>query len=252
MRHFPQFTDHVGLRSIVSGSEETLIIVQARMDSRRLPGKVLAPIGGVPLLVRLLDRIRRSRYGANVVMATTIREDADILAQCAASAGVAVCRGAVDDVLGRFSAVVRERSPTCVVRVTADNPLTDPMLLDAIVDRRCEGDYDYVYAPGAPIGTAADVLTKDALRTCELNARSHRHREHLNTYVLDHSDKFRIGVYDLPAPLRRPDVRVTVDTQHDLDRARQIHDALKDAETATVEEIIQAADSLTANTPSWI
>ncbi len=231
-------------------TSDVLVVIQARMASRRLPGKVLAPIGGEPLLVNLIRYVRRARHGSNLVVATTIRGDDDAIAQCAERAGVPVYRGAVDDVVGRFLAAAHDRPATCMVRVTADNPFTDPGILDSVVDYRCDGSYDYVHAPNAPVGTAVDVITVEALRICDRKAETDRHREHLNAFVLDHPDEFRVGIYDPPASLRRPDVRVTVDTQHDLDHARRIHDALRDPETATVEEIIQAADSLTARTPS--
>ena len=112
----------------------TLAIVQARMGATRLPGKVLASIGGVPMLRRLLDRLQAVPAIDDMVVATTTNPEDDVLAAWLAAAGIACYRGSSDDVLDRFVQAAADREAELIVRVTADDPLKDPEITSQVID----------------------------------------------------------------------------------------------------------------------
>lgn len=199
-----------------------LAVIQARMGSRRLPGKVMAELCGRPLIARLVERIRQAANVDHLVLATTTAADDDVLAAWAAETELRVVRGPESDVLARFIAVLDACPAEIVVRVTADNPFTDAEQLDAVVARLRDGTFDYVHAPGLPDGAGVDAFTAMALRRCHAGARTPYQREHINAFVLDNPRDFRIGVHAPSPPLRRPEIRLSVDTAEDLARTRAI------------------------------
>ncbi len=218
-----------------------LAVIQARMGSRRLPGKVMADLCGRPLIARLVERIRQAANVDHLVLATTTAADDDDVAAWAAETGLGVVRGPESDVLARYIAVLDAYPAEFVVRVTGDNPFTDAEQLDAIVARLRDAKLDYVHAPGLPDGAGVDAFSAAALRRCHARARTPRHREHINAFVLENPRAFRIGVH-APAPsLRRPEIRLTVDTAADLARTRSILAGFADARP-TLTEIVAFVD----------
>lgn len=217
-----------------------LAVVQARMGSRRLPGKAMAELRGRPLIARLVERLRRAASVDHVVLATTTAAGDDVLASWAAAAGLRVVRGPETDVLARYVAALEACPAEIVVRVTADNPFTDAEQLDAVVALLRDRGFDYVHAPGLPTGAGVDAFTATALRRCHAGARTPYQREHINAYVLDNPRQFRIGVHEPAPPLRRPEIRLTVDTAADLARIRAILAGM--AEPPTLAEIVAYVD----------
>ncbi len=218
-----------------------LAVIQARMGSRRLPGKAMAELCGRPLIARLVERIRQAANVDHLVLATTTAPDDNVLAAWAAEAGLRFIRGPETDVLARYIAVLDAIPADIVVRVTADNPFTDAEQLDAIVARLRDANLDYVHAPGLPDGAGVDAFTAAALRRCHARARTPYQREHINAFVLENPQAFRIGVH-APAPsLRRPEIRLTVDTAEDLARTRAILAGFADS-WPTLAEIVAFVD----------
>jgi spore coat polysaccharide biosynthesis protein SpsF len=157
-----------------------------------------------------------------------------------------VVRGEDGDVLSRYMRVLEAHPGDPVVRVTADNPLTDPGLLDAMVGMLADQHFDYVHAPEAPYGAAVDVFSLAALRRCHEDGKSTRQREHINAHILDNSGSFRIGVFKPPPELRRPDLRLTVDAPEDLERLRGLLSGLADPLNVPITEVIRIADEKSA------
>ena len=216
-----------------------LAVIQARMSSRRCPGKVLAEIGGRPLLALLVARLRRARRLDRLVVATTTGPADDPVAAWAEGNGVNLVRGPEDDVLTRYVQVVALFPARVVVRVTADNPFTDPLLFDTTVEVMESGGFDYVHMPEAPLGSAVDAFSHTALWRCHREGWTAYQREHINAYVLDHAPLFRIG--RAAPPLVRPDLRLTVDTPDDLAAARRLADRLPDPVTASLHDLAAAS-----------
>lgn len=206
----------------------TIAVVQARAGSSRLPGKVLQPINGVPMIVKIIMRISRSEEVGSVVVATTREAGDDPVARISAEAGAEVIRGDEFDVLDRFHDVLLARPDASeIVRVTADCPFVDPGIVDRLVRlRRAEGA-DFVanrLPPPAtrtyPVGLDVEVCTPDALECAWREASSLFEREHVMPFLYGNAARFRTIVDELDEDLSR--FRWTVDEPADLEAVRAI------------------------------
>jgi spore coat polysaccharide biosynthesis protein SpsF len=190
-------------------------IVQARMGSSRLPGKVLRPLGGQPALLRVLQRVWRSRFHGEAIVATSdLPQDDPIAAWCKLER-VPCFRGSERDVLDRYYKCALMMGAEIVVRVTADCPLLDPQLLDCLIATHREEQADYVFCQGMPAGIGQETLSFSALERSWLEATQPEEREHVIYYVTEHPDLFRVLILDPPAELALPDWRLTLDTEAD-------------------------------------
>jgi len=197
-----------------------VIVLQARMGSSRLPGKAIARIGGRTILQRCLDRLRAAS-GMPVVLATTTRPEDDVLALEAQARGVPVCRGADADVLSRFLLTARTLRATHVVRATADNPAVDLDAPARVMQHLVRSGADYVAEPDLPCGAGVEALSVRALAEAAELAIGPGDREHV-TPVLRRAGRFHAVLAPAPAALRRPDLRLTVDTSDDLAFMRRV------------------------------
>jgi spore coat polysaccharide biosynthesis protein SpsF len=161
--------------------------IEARMTSSRLPGKVLMPAGGKPLLQVLVERLRRARSIDCIVLATTINTSDDALAELAAACGISCFRGSEDDVLGRVRGALDAHDAEVCVEITADCPLVDPEMVDAMVASFAEtrGRHAYVANTtgpqlGVPHGFDIQVFEADALRAIDDEAHDPEAREHVS------------------------------------------------------------------------
>lgn len=195
----------------------TLAIVQARMGSTRLPRKVMRPIGGVPMIERLLRRLQRSQRIDRIVLATAEGPANEPLAAFVRGLGFAVHQGSELDVLDRYYQAARPHRPAAVVRVTGDCPLIDPVLVDEVIDLFERAGCDYasnIQPPTYPDGLDAEVFTFAALERAAHEATRPFDREHVTPYLRE-SGRFRTasltGADDLSAE------RWTVDEAADFD-----------------------------------
>jgi spore coat polysaccharide biosynthesis protein SpsF len=200
-----------------------LAVVQARMTSSRLPGKVLADVVGEPMLSLQLGRLARAKQLGRIVVATSVDESDDPVAELADALGAEVCRGSLDDVLARFAlAAEGHRGP--VVRLTADCPLIDPAVVDATVRLFLETsgcDYASNFDPRRyPDGLDTEVLSADTLACAAAEATFPIDREHVTPFV--RRDRKRFKAVGLEGPLDCGELRWTVDTQDDLDFVRAV------------------------------
>ena len=205
----------------------TLAIVQARMTSSRFPGKVLAPLAGEPMVIRQLERIQRAETLDGIVVATSTDVSDDELAQVLDANGFDVVRGDLNDVLARFITVTNQYQPETVVRLTADCPLTSPVVIDRVVARFNEGGYDYVsntMTPTYPDGLDVEVVRASVLQeVAEVTSDEHE-REHVTLGVYRRQDRYRIG--NVIGDTDLSDLRWTVDTPEDYAFVQAIYDAL--------------------------
>lgn len=202
-------------------------ILQARMSSSRLPGKVLRPLLGVPMLLRQVERIRRATTLDALVIATSTDRSDDALEQACTENGLSCFRGALDDVLDRFYQVARERHPEYVVRLTGDCPVADPAVIDAVVHYAVSGGFDYTsntLPPTFPDGLDVEVFTFQSLETAWREARLPSQREHVTPFIHQQPERFRIGNYAGPHDLSH--LRWTVDEALDFELIRQIYESL--------------------------
>lgn len=193
-----------------------LAILQARMSSSRLPGKVMKPLLGQPMIARQVERLRRSNRLSRLVVATSTRADDDVLADWCRAAGLDCFRGDLDDVLSRFLGVLAANDwPEHFVRLTADCPLADPELIDAVVEEHLASGADYTSMHEGrtfPKGLDVEPVRTSALRDAAGFARG-EDREHVTRYLYTHPDRYRIHVVRREPPQR---YRWTVDTPEDF------------------------------------
>jgi spore coat polysaccharide biosynthesis protein SpsF len=204
-----------------------VVIVQARMTSTRLPGKVLADLAGRPMLAQQIRRIRECRRADDIVIATTTRDSDDAVVELARSEGVRWYRGDEQDVLARYVFAAREARADLVARVTADCPLLDPAETDRVIGELQEhaGQADYasnVIERTFPRGLDAEALFRDVLERVGRMASSAKAREHVTWYVnRERPELFvRRSVRDASS---NADLRWTVDAPEDLDVVRRIY-----------------------------
>jgi spore coat polysaccharide biosynthesis protein SpsF len=217
-----------------------LIVLQARMGSSRLPGKVLAPLGGRSVLAHCIDRLTAAAVGEVIVATTTRPEDEAVVAE-ARAAGVDVMRGPVDDVLARFVAAVDGWTGPYVVRATADNPLVD---IDgaARLLRLLDAGADYAIEDGLPVGAAVEAMRVEVLREADALATTAYEREHVTPFIRQSPDRFAVRSAPAPFELRRPSLRLTVDTRHDLQFVRSLVDQAGGASLVPLGQLIALAD----------
>jgi spore coat polysaccharide biosynthesis protein SpsF len=222
-------------------AQTTLTILQARMSSRRLPGKVLADLEGAPMILRQIERLRRAPGLGTIIVATSVEPSDDPLVACLKSAGVPVHRGALDDVLGRFAEAIKRFGPVkTVVRLTADCPLADPEVIEATLalQRTSGADYASSTAAGRTFakGLDVEVMTADCLLTAAAEATASYDREHVTPFIYNHPQRF--SVVGLTQAADEGDVRWTVDLPEDLDFVRAVYAALyRDTPAFTSEDI---------------
>jgi spore coat polysaccharide biosynthesis protein SpsF len=199
------------------------IFVQARMSSRRFPGKVLAPLGGRPLIAHVLERCGAAFGTDRVVVATSTEASDDPLARFLGEAGCATFRGALDDVLGRFQQCLRAHPCEWFVRISADSPLIDPGLIARIAEQRAP-QYDLVtnvQLRTFPAGQSVEVVRAERFAALDGAALSAEEREHVTLAYYRAPERFRIrNVRSRDAGLAHQ--ALTVDTPEDLRRVEAL------------------------------
>ncbi|MEO8436819.1 MAG: glycosyltransferase family protein [Chloroflexota bacterium] len=210
-------------------SVSVLCILQARVSSSRLPGKVLMPILGEPILARQIERIRRARLVDALTVATSDEPSDDAIAELCSRLDVACFRGSLDDVLDRFYQAASGATLRAghVMRLTGDCPLTDPALLDALVELHLEGGFDYssnVEERTFPDGLDAEIFSHVLLERTWREATAAYDREHVTPYMRRAVPVERRG--RLTDRVDRSNLRWTVDYPEDFEFARQVFEAL--------------------------
>jgi len=215
-------------------------IIQARMGSSRLPGKVLKDLGGETVLARVVRRLQRSRQIARIIVATTTAPgDEVIVAEC--DRLQALCfRGAEQDVLDRYYQAARANAADAVVRVTSDCPLIDPELVDETVEVFRDKHADYasnVFPRTYPRGLDAEVFSFDALDRAWREAREAHQREHVTPYLYEHPQIFKLASLSGAADYSR--YRWTLDTREDLELLRAIYSRFDGRDDFSWKEVLR-------------
>lgn len=199
------------------------VVVQARMSSRRLPGKMLLEAGGRPLIGWVVERLRLARRAGAVIVATSADAEDDPLAAACETMGVPVFRGPLDDVAARYRGAAERFGLDAFVRVTGDSPLIDPALVDAVIGvYRDGGDCDLatnVHPRRFPKGQTAEAVNAARFAAClpEFDALD---REHITRFFYARPERFRIR--SLVGPADHADDQLSVDTPEDFARFRAV------------------------------
>ena len=205
-------------------------IIATRMGSERLLGKVLAPIMNRPMLFFLIERIKRAKSIDEIVVATTTKLEDDRIAVLAEKQGAKVFRGSEKDVLGRVLAAAKKHQADVIVRVTGDNPLTDPEYIDKGVKLFLSGKYDYVANDNIeltmPRGLDVEIFSVKSLEKVSRITNNPDDREHVTRFFYQHPEMFRLKAFGPPKKDRLAGWHLAVDTKRDLRLIRKIFEAL--------------------------
>ena len=204
-------------------------IIQARMGSTRLPGKVLKQVLGKPLLEFLIERVRKVQHIDSFAVATTLNTQDDLIAEFCNSHSTHCFRGPEEDVLSRMYECAKSFDAEVVIRITADCPLLDPLLLSsAIYYFRSHFDsLDYfsnTLDRTYPRGMDIEIMRFSALEAAFFHAKKQDQREHVTPYIIEHSNQFRLG--NFTQKINESDLRLTCDEQADFELIRRILEEL--------------------------
>lgn len=201
--------------------ETTGIIIQARMGSTRLPGKILKDFEGKTLLGHILYRLgQKILPDTEIVIATSTLSADDLVERFCASEGIKCFRGDERNVLSRYYECAVQNHYENIVRMTGDNPFPDVDELDRLIVYHMENNMDFSENFSVlPLGVGMEIFSFGALRDSMAYASLPKHFEHADEYILDHKDEYRFGTLDVFKEKNMPDVRLTVDTAEDYERA---------------------------------
>jgi len=206
-----------------------IVTIEARMRSSRLPGKVLKPILGKPMLGLMIERLQQARTVDGVVIATTVNPDDEPIVQLAKEMGVGVFRGSEEDVLARVLGAARQFEADVIVETTGDCPLNDPGIIDKVVSDYRIGGADFVSNTleyTTPRGTDVRVFSTESLAEIDQLSQDPADREHVSLHYWEHPEKYRLRNVRTEFPPEVAELRLTVDTPEDFELIRQIFEIL--------------------------
>ncbi len=208
---------------------KVLVVVQARTGSTRLPGKVLLPLAGKPLLIRMLERVLAARTPAQVVVATTRDPGDDPVVELARQAGVTCVRGHPTDLLDRHIQAARSVDCDAVSKIPSDCPLIDPAVIDRVIGAFLEDpSYDYLsnlHPATWPDGYDVEVVRKDTLELAHREAKLPLEREHTTPFIWERPERFRLKNVAWERDLQMTH-RLTIDYPADYELIARVYEAL--------------------------
>ena len=201
-------------------------IIQARMQSKRLPGKSLLPLAGKPLIAHVIERVKAAGGITRVVLATCPGDENIPLIECAESLGAHVFVGSESNVLERYFLAAEQYGGEYIVRVTGDNPFTDAEYASSALEIALESNADLASIANLPLGAGVEIIKHSALAEAFAKASTAYHREHVTPYIKEHPEYFTIERYPVQIELPYDNLRLTVDTREDYQLACRVYDAL--------------------------
>lgn len=214
------------------------IIIQARMGSTRLPAKVLKKIGDKNLLEHILFRLTKLNHNVEIVIATSILDKDDAIELFCKENEVQYFRGSETNVLERYYMCAKENKFDHIVRLTGDNPFVDIEELDNLITLHLKTKSDYSRSFfNLPKGVGAEIFTFEALERSYLFGTKENHIEHVNEYIEENEDRFKILELKVEKGKNRPDISLTVDTEDDYKKACFIVENAKNEYIGTKEAI---------------
>lgn len=206
-------------------------IVQARMGSTRLPGKVMLPVDeSNPVILYVIKQLQQSKLCNQIIIATTIQSEDEKIVEFAEKKSIAYFRGSIEDCLDRYYQCAKKFGLSTIIRITCDNPLIDPMLVDDAIELFRSGNYDYVTncKPRTfPQGTEVEIFSFEALEKAWKNAKKLSEREHVTPYFYNNPDKF--SIFNIKNKEDISDLRWTVDRKEDLEFVRVVVSKIKNS-----------------------
>jgi len=204
------------------------VIIQARVNSERLPKKILCKLPFDSNITVIEQIIKRSKKILNIddVIIATIETKDNKLENIAKVEGVKIFKGNEHNVLNRFYCTAKKNKIDVIVRITGDNPCIDPLLISTILENHIRNKVDYTKTEGYPIGLNVEVFNFNALEKAHKNATKDYEKEHVTPYINRNPKKFKINIVKAPKELCAPDIRITLDTEEDYALLCAVYDYL--------------------------
>ncbi|NBH71717.1 hypothetical protein D3Z51_06700 [Clostridiaceae bacterium] len=220
-------------------TKKVVTIIQARMGSTRLPGKVMKDICGKPQIQHVIDNVSKSKFVSQTVVATSNDGNNEPLKNYLSENGIEWFAGDETDVLSRFVLAGKAFDADIIVRVTADNPLCNAECIDRMIESHIQTNSDYTCMTGLPIGITGEIVGFGVLENIYYSEDiDERDREHVTIYVYEHPEKYKIN--NVPAPMKYnfPQLYLTVDTAADFERMTDIFQNCYDNGEISLEDVI--------------
>ncbi|MBU8881196.1 glycosyltransferase family protein [Bacillus sp. FJAT-29790] len=218
---------------------KTIAIIQARMGSSRLPGKILKPLGNYDVLTYVVERCKKMNGVSEVIVATSTLPQDDMVEVWCKNKGVSYFRGSEADVLDRYAQAATKYTPDYVMRVTADCPFVDYELAAQMVETMKEDPADFMSIDGVlPRGLAVELFSYKSLEYIHKNGKEPRHREHVTYYAYEHRNEFSWTSIKANDAIQKPKFRITLDTAEDYELCKRIAEHFEDHPFVTAEEVV--------------
>ncbi len=203
--------------------------IEARYASSRLPGKTLLKICGKPTLELIIERLKKSKYIDEIVVATTVNSDCQPIEDLAKKLGVGYFRGSEEDVLDRVLKAAKQYKADIIVELTGDETLIDPKVVDETIKYYLESNFDYVSNERVrryPRGLDTKVFATSVLDEVSRLTNDAADHEHVSLYIYEHPERYSLGSVEAPEELNHPEWRWTLDTKDDFEFLKEVYEAL--------------------------
>ncbi len=218
-----------------------IAFIAARMGSERLPGKVIKELSGIPSLVHIFSILKECNKLDDFAVVTTVLAEDDIIENICIENSVKIIRGSVHDVLDRFRAAAEILKPDRIIRVTGDDPLMDPEIIDHVIEEHFSGNFDYssnIAERTYPRGMDTEVIEYEALERCWRSTSDKDDHEHVTLFIRRNPELFRIhSVRKEGEPM--DDLRLCLDTEQDYNLIKEIYDNLYQSRPIRLTEVIE-------------
>lgn len=218
----------------MNGQKKILVVIQARRSSSRLPDKIMMPLAGKPLLIRMYERVKSSKTSKEIVIATTTNKEDDSVAELCKVNNIKFFRGHPDDLLDRHYKAAVENDADIVVKIPSDCPLICPDVIDEVLKYYTDNEnkFDFVsnlHPATFPDGMDVEVMPFNILETVWKEANKNFEREHTTPYIWENPEKFRIGNVEWKTGLDFSMThRMTIDYKEDYEFIKKIYEELYD------------------------
>lgn len=201
-----------------------IAVIQARYSSQRLPGKILRPLAGKPMLAHVTEALTQCRLLDGILLATSTDPSDDAVADFARTNATPACRGSLDNVFSRMLDAALLSGADAIVRISGDSPLIDPVLVDQAVDVFRKGMstdlVTNVFPRSFPKGQSVEIISVRTMQKAQMRVTDPQHQEHVTPYFYANAELYRIE--NLSADEPRPDIQLSVDTLDDFKRCEAI------------------------------
>lgn len=217
-----------------------IAVIQARMGSTRLKGKVLKTIKDKTIIEHIVERVKRCNELEEVIVATSLSEENKELINILNQKGIKVFLGSENDVLDRYIGAGQLYGADILVRITGDNPLTCPNCISQMISSHLERGAQYTVMENLPLGIGSEIVNLSSLVEIQQMELLDYHREHVTLFIRENETRFKTNILDAPVGLKAPQIRLTVDTNLDFEIVKKVYDQLyKENDIIEVEDVIR-------------